>query len=71
MPRVSAKRAAADGSGPRQGARVAGLVGCAWAQLAAIPTARLAAIRDAVSDAQAATLPTAGMTALRALEESS
>jgi NADPH:quinone reductase-like Zn-dependent oxidoreductase len=40
----------------------------AWAQLAAIPTARLAAIPDAVSDAQAATLPTAGMTALRALE---
>ena len=37
-------------------------------QFAAIPTTRLAAIPDAVSDAQAATLPTAGMTALRALE---
>jgi NADPH:quinone reductase-like Zn-dependent oxidoreductase len=61
-------RAAADGSGPRAGTRVVGLAGGAWAQLAAIPSARLAAIPDAVSDAQAATLPTAGMTALRALE---
>ena len=60
--------AAADGSGPREGARVVGLAGGAWAQLAAIPTARLAAIPDAVSDTQAATLPTAGLTALRALE---
>jgi NADPH:quinone reductase-like Zn-dependent oxidoreductase len=62
-------RAAADGSGPREGARVVGLVeGGAWAQLAAISTTSLAAIPDVVSDAQAATLPTAGMTALRALE---
>jgi NADPH:quinone reductase-like Zn-dependent oxidoreductase len=52
-----------------KGTRVVGLVNAgAWAQLAAIPTARLAAIPDEVSDAQAATLPTAGMTALRALE---
>jgi NADPH:quinone reductase len=63
------ERPAADGSGPRQGARVVGLADTgAWAQFAAIPTTRLAAIPDAVSDAQAATLPTAGMTALRALE---
>src|SRR6266542_4029434 len=63
------ERAAADGSGPRQGTRVVGLVDTgAWAQLAAIPTSRLAAIPDEISDAQAATLPTAGMTALRALE---
>ena len=63
------ERPAADGSGPRQGARVVGLAdNGAWAQFAAIPTTRLAAIPDAVSDAQAATLPTAGMTALRALE---
>jgi NADPH:quinone reductase-like Zn-dependent oxidoreductase len=62
------ERAAADGSGPREGTRVVGLTSGAWAQLAAISTARLAAIPDAVSDAQAATLPTAGMTALRALE---
>jgi NADPH:quinone reductase len=60
---------AADGSGPRQGTRVVGLADRgAWAQVAAIPSARLAAIPDAVRDAQAATLPTAGMTALRALE---
>lgn len=63
------EQAAADGSGPRQGTRVVGLVDAgAWAQLAAIPTSRLAALPDEISDAQAATLPTAGMTALRALE---
>jgi NADPH:quinone reductase len=63
------ERAAADGSGPEQGTRVVGLVDAgAWAQFAAIPITRLAAIPDVVSDAQAATLPTAGMTALRALE---
>jgi NADPH2:quinone reductase len=63
------ERAAADGSGPRPGTRVVGLVDAgAWAQLAAIPTGRLAPIPDGVTDAQAATLPTAGLTALRALE---
>jgi NADPH2:quinone reductase len=63
------ERSAGDGSGPREGTRVVGLVTSgAWAQLAAIPTNQLAAIPDEVSDAQAATLPTAGMTALRALE---
>jgi NADPH2:quinone reductase len=63
------ERAAADGSGPHHGARVVGLVERgAWAQLAAIPTGRLAVIPLVVSDAQAATLPTAGLTALRALE---
>jgi NADPH2:quinone reductase len=63
------ERAAADGSGYRQGTRVVGLVEAgAWAQLAAIPTGRLAPIPDGVTDAQAATLPTAGLTALRALE---
>jgi NADPH:quinone reductase-like Zn-dependent oxidoreductase len=61
--------AAADGSGPAAGTRVVGLVNVgAWAQLAAIPTAVLAPIPEGVSDAQAAALPTAGMTALRALE---
>lgn len=63
------ERAALDGSGPREGARVVGLADAgAWAELAAIPTSRLAATPDDVTDAQAATLPTAGMTALRALE---
>jgi len=48
---------------------VVGLIrGGAWPQLAAVPTNRLATIPDRVSDAQAATLPTAGMTALLALE---
>ena len=40
----------------------------ACAQLAAIPTTMLAAIRDEVSIAQPATLPTDGLTALRTLE---
>jgi NADPH:quinone reductase len=63
------ERAAADGSGHREGTRVVGLASVgAWAQFAAIATTRLAAIPDLVSDAQAATLPTAGMTALRAFE---
>jgi NADPH2:quinone reductase len=63
------ERAAADGSGPPRGTRVVGLIEAgAWAQLAAIPTGRLAPIPDGVTDAQAATLPTAGLTALRALE---
>ena len=63
------ERAAANGSGPAAGVRVVGLVNVgAWAQFAAIPTTALAAIPDAVTDGQAATLPTAGMTALRAIE---
>jgi NADPH:quinone reductase-like Zn-dependent oxidoreductase len=63
------ERSAADGSGPTAGTRVAGLVRSgAWAELVAVPTDRLAPIPDEVPDAQAATLPTAGMTALRSLE---
>jgi NADPH:quinone reductase-like Zn-dependent oxidoreductase len=54
-------RVAGDGSGPPLGVRVVGLVSVgAWAQLAGIPTAALAAIPDAVSDAQGGTLPTPG-----------
>jgi NADPH2:quinone reductase len=63
------KKAAADGSGPKQGARVVGLVMVgAWAELAAIETSVLAELPDGVSFEQAATLPVAGMTAVRALE---
>ncbi len=63
------EREAADGSGPPAGTRVVGLVsGGAWAQLAAVPTRTLAPIPDQVSDEQAATLPIAGLTALRSLE---
>jgi len=63
------ERAAQDGSGPPAGTRVVGLVQVgAWAEKAAVPTPTLAALPDAVSDAQAATLPVAGLTALYALE---
>jgi NADPH:quinone reductase-like Zn-dependent oxidoreductase len=61
--------AAPDGSGPAAGVRAAGLVRRgAWAEVVAAPTSQLAAIPDRVSDAEAATLPTAGLTALRSLE---
>ena len=63
------ERAAQDGSGPPAGTRVVGLVQVgAWAEKAAVPTQTLAALPDAVSDAQAATLPVAGLKALYALE---
>jgi NADPH:quinone reductase len=63
------ERTAADGSGPSAGTRVVGVTrGGAWAELAAIATSLLAPVPGAVSDVQAATLPTAGVTALRALE---
>jgi NADPH:quinone reductase len=63
------ERAAADGGGPREGARVVGLTGRgAWAELVAVDTELLAELPDAVSDAEAATLPVAGLTALKALD---
>jgi NADPH:quinone reductase-like Zn-dependent oxidoreductase len=63
------ERAAADGGGPQVGTRVVGLVGRgAWAELAAVDTAMLAALPDGVSYAHAATLPVAGLTALKALD---
>ena len=63
------ERAATDGTGPSAGARVVGLVRAgAWARLVAVSTPWLAKVPDEVSDSQAATLPTAGLTALRALE---
>ncbi len=62
-------RAAADGSGPPEGARVVGLMQSgAWAQLAAVRSDWLAELPDGVSFEQAAALPVAGVTALRALE---
>jgi NADPH:quinone reductase-like Zn-dependent oxidoreductase len=61
--------AAADGSGPAPGTRVVGLVRRgAWAELVAVPTSQLAVLPSTVSDTDAATLPTAGLTALRALD---
>jgi NADPH:quinone reductase-like Zn-dependent oxidoreductase len=63
------ERPADDGSGPSAGTRVVGLVNLgAWAEKAAVPTQTLAPLPDEVSDAQAATLPVAGLTALYALE---
>ncbi|WP_136618505.1 MULTISPECIES: zinc-binding dehydrogenase [Mesorhizobium] len=62
------ERAAADGSGPAMGARVAALVDQAgWAERVAVPTDRLAVLPDDVSFVSAATLPVAGTTALRTL----
>jgi NADPH2:quinone reductase len=75
-------QAAADGSGPRLGARAVGMaVGVsagvsagllnpgAWAELVAVPMNSLAELPENVSFAQAATLPVAGLTALYALEK--
>jgi NADPH:quinone reductase-like Zn-dependent oxidoreductase len=63
------RRAAADGSGPAEGARVVGIVRTgAWAQQVAMDTMNLAELPDEVSFAQAATLPVAGLTAILALE---
>ncbi len=62
------ERPAADGSGPRAGARVVGLLPeGAWAERVAVPTHALAALPDKVTLSQAATFPVAGLTALHAL----
>ncbi len=62
------ERAAADGSGPRAGARVVGLLSeGAWADRVAVPTHALAELPDKVTFSQAATFPVAGLTALYAL----
>jgi NADPH:quinone reductase-like Zn-dependent oxidoreductase len=59
---------AADGSGPKPGARVVGMLRSgAWAEYVAVPTHALAELPEAVTFAQAATLPVAGLTALHAL----
>jgi len=64
------ERAAPDGSGPRVGARVVGLLPeGAWAERVAVPTQALAELPAAVTFSQAATLPVAGLTALHALEK--
>ncbi len=62
------ERASADGKGPAPGTRVVGFVRRGgWAELVAVPNEYLAPIPDAVSFAQASTLPVAGLTALHAL----
>ena len=62
------EKAAADGSGPRVGARVVGLLGeGAWAERVVVPTHALAELPEKVTYSQAATFPVAGLTALHAL----
>ncbi|MGI6294905.1 MAG: zinc-binding dehydrogenase [Armatimonadota bacterium] len=61
---------AADGSGPKEGARVVGYVDKgAWAEKAVVPTHAIAELPDHVFFEQAATLPVAGLTALHVLEK--
>jgi NADPH2:quinone reductase len=62
------EREATDGSGPATGTRVVAFVREAgWAELVAAPTTNVAPIPDDLSVAAAATLPVAGLTALRML----
>lgn len=61
-------QAAADGTGPAVGDRVACYLDWeGWAERISVPVRRLAVLDDRVSFEQAATLPIAGVTALRAL----
>src|SRR6202034_4135554 len=61
-------RKAANGEGPPAGSRVVALMEeFGWAQRAAVASHRMALLPDAVNFAQAATLPVAGLTALRTL----
>lgn len=64
------ERQAADGSGPQRGARVVGILPSgAWAERVNCRSHAVAVLPDAVGDAQAATLPVAGLTALHALRQ--
>src|SRR5947209_11842852 len=61
---------AGDGSGPKRGTRVVGLLPAgAWAERVNCRSHAVAALPDGVSDAEAATLPVAGLTALHALRQ--
>ena len=63
-------RRAADGSGPEEGTRVAGLAEWhGWAERVPVPTNRIAVLPDGVTDVQAAALPMAGTTAANVLRE--
>lgn len=63
-------QAAADGSGPQAGTRVAGfLESGAWAQRICVNARNVAALPDSMSFETASTLPVAGLTALYALEK--
>jgi NADPH2:quinone reductase len=59
-------KAAPNGLGPPEGTRVVALTDeFGWAERVAVPTHRMAPLPESVSFAQAATLPVAGLTALR------
>src|SRR5579883_2986389 len=61
---------AANGTGPQSGSRVLGSVPSgSWAEQVAVPTHRLAELPAHVTFAQGATIPTAGLTAFRALQK--
>src|SRR5438105_12192743 len=61
-------RQAADGTGPPAGSRVVAMVDQAgWSEHVAAPTSRIGLLPESVNFAQAATLPVAGLTALRTL----
>ncbi len=64
---------AADGSGSPTGTRVVGFSPRmeGWAELVSVPTNYIAPIPDDVTDAQAATLPVAGLTALHSVDAAS
>src|SRR5688572_13347594 len=63
------EQAAADGTGPKEGARVVGVLQTgAWAELIAVPSTNLAVLPDSVSFEVASTFPVAGLTALYALD---
>ncbi|GHO94292.1 oxidoreductase [Reticulibacter mediterranei] len=61
---------AANGTGPKAGSRVVGMVSAgSWAEQVAVPTDLLTELPASVTFAQAASLPVAGFTALCALEK--
>jgi NADPH:quinone reductase-like Zn-dependent oxidoreductase len=63
------EQAAADGTGPKEGARVVGILQTgAWAEQIAVPSTNLAVLPDSISFEVASTFPVAGLTALYALD---
>lgn len=66
----SVEETAPEGGGPAKGTRVVGMLPSgAWAEVIRAPKDAVAALPDRVTDAQAATLPVAGLTALHALRQ--
>lgn len=64
------EEAARQGEGPPVGTRVVGVLPSgAWAERVRAPISLLATLPDGVTDAQASTLPVAGLTALHALRK--